>query len=142
MTPVVYIWRHGSRGRGIICYYSAKKAWRRGQKLSGVGWRHLWTTHFLAFDHVSEIFDEWKKILWSNKWQDFLHFLTENNIILLLFSNFFRKRERVSISQLRGSWRPFLVSMTMMLLLQTSGLLVLVYYAVSIFQVGKAVSSL
>ena len=52
----------------------------------------------------------------------------------------FRKRERVSISQLRGSWRPFMVSMTMMLLLQTSGLLVLVYYAVSIFQVDKAAS--
>ena len=46
-----------------------------------------------------------------------------------------RRRERVSIAQLRSSWRPFLVSLTMMLLLQTSGLLVLVYYAVSIFQV-------
>jgi hypothetical protein len=41
----------------------------------------------------------------------------------------------VSIVQLKSSWRPFLVSMIMMLLLQTSGLLVLVYYAVSIFQV-------
>jgi hypothetical protein len=31
-----------------------------------------------------------------------------------------------------------MVSMTMMLLLQTSGLLVLVYYAVSIFQVERS----
>ena len=38
------------------------------------------------------------------------------------------------LNQIKSTW--FQVSMTMMLLLQTSGLLVLVYYAVSIFQVG------
>ncbi len=49
-----------------------------------------------------------------------------------------KKRERVSLTQLRSAWRPFLVSLGMMFLLQFSALNVVVYYAVTIFQLASS----
>ena len=48
-----------------------------------------------------------------------------------------KKKERVSLTQLRTAWKPFLVSLGMMFLLQFSALNVIVYYAVSIFQISS-----
>jgi hypothetical protein len=48
-----------------------------------------------------------------------------------------RSKERVSLVQLRTAWRPFIVSLGMMFLLQFSALNVIVYYAVSIFQMSS-----
>lgn len=48
-----------------------------------------------------------------------------------------KRKERVSLVQLRTSWKPFAVSLGMMFLLQFSALNVLVYYAVSIFQLSE-----
>ncbi len=48
-----------------------------------------------------------------------------------------KKKERVSLTQLRTAWKPFAVSLGMMFLLQFSALNVIVYYAVSIFQISE-----
>ena len=45
-----------------------------------------------------------------------------------------KRKERVSLAQLKTAWKPFLVSLGMMFLLQFSALNVIVYYAVNIFQ--------
>ena len=47
-----------------------------------------------------------------------------------------KKKERVSLAQLRTAWKPFCVSLGMMFLLQFSGLNIMVYYAVSIFDIS------
>lgn len=47
-----------------------------------------------------------------------------------------KRKERVGLTQLKTAWKPFLVSLGMMFLLQFSGLNVVVYYAVSIFQMS------
>lgn len=49
-----------------------------------------------------------------------------------------KKRERVSLTQLKTAWKPFMVSLGMMFLLQFSGLNVIVFYAVSIFQMASS----
>ena len=47
-----------------------------------------------------------------------------------------KRKERVGLTQLRTAWKPFLVCLGMMFLLQFSALNVIVYYAVSIFQLS------
>lgn len=47
-----------------------------------------------------------------------------------------KRKEKFSLTQLRSAWKPFAVSLGMMFLLQFSALNVIVYYAVSIFQLS------
>ena len=47
-----------------------------------------------------------------------------------------KRKERVSLTQLRTAWKPFSVCLGMMFLLQFSALNVIVYYSVSIFQLS------
>ena len=47
-----------------------------------------------------------------------------------------KRKEHVSLTQLRTAWKPFAVCLGMMFLLQFSALNVIVYYAVSIFQLS------
>merc|ERR1712223_73031 len=48
-----------------------------------------------------------------------------------------KRRERVSLRQLQTAWKPFAVCHGMIFLLQFSALNVIVYYAVSIFQISS-----
>ena len=47
-----------------------------------------------------------------------------------------KRKERVSLTQLKTAWKPFSVCLGMMFLLQFSALNVIVYYSVSIFQLS------
>lgn len=49
-----------------------------------------------------------------------------------------KKTQRVSITQLSHVWKPFLVSLFMMSIVQLSGFNVLVYYTVNIFQMANS----
>ena len=48
-----------------------------------------------------------------------------------------KKNQRVSITQLKDTWKPFLVSLLMMAFVQFSGFNVLVYYTGNIFQMSE-----
>ena len=48
-----------------------------------------------------------------------------------------KRKQKVSLTQLKSAWKPFCVSLGMMFLLQFSGLNILVFYAVSIFQISS-----
>ncbi|XP_059098818.1 facilitated trehalose transporter Tret1-2 homolog isoform X1 [Tigriopus californicus] len=49
-----------------------------------------------------------------------------------------KKTQRVSISQLSSVWKPFIVALVMMSIVQLSGFNVLVYYTVNIFQMANS----
>eukprot|EP00095_Tigriopus_kingsejongensis_P008180 snap_masked-scaffold405_size181423-processed-gene-0.0 protein:Tk08180 transcript:snap_masked-scaffold405_size181423-processed-gene-0.0-mRNA-1 annotation:"facilitated trehalose transporter tret1-like isoform x2" len=49
-----------------------------------------------------------------------------------------KKTQRVSITQLKDVWKPFLVAITMMFIVQFSGFNVLIYYTVNIFQMARS----
>ena len=48
-----------------------------------------------------------------------------------------KRKQKVSLTQLKSAWKPFCVSLGMMFLLQFSGLNILVFYAVNIFEISS-----